>query len=79
MRTDHGAHRCCEFYGCCEFCCCRYKDYISTVVDPVHDPITAGLGSYVVTDELYWPKVRECVCGGKAGVGWRSVAWRDVA
>ncbi len=34
-----------------------YKDYISHVVDPVSDPITAGLGSYIVSDELYFPKV----------------------
>ena len=33
-----------------------YKDYISHVVDPA-DAITRGLGDYVVTDELYHPKV----------------------
>ena len=35
-----------------------YKDYISHVVDPA-DEITAGLGDYVVTDELYHPTVYE--------------------
>ena len=34
-----------------------YKDYVSHVVDPRSDPITRGLGDYVVTDELYHPHV----------------------
>jgi len=42
----------CEFAGHS-----AYKDYISTVTDPVNDPITKGLSSYVVTDELYHPHV----------------------
>jgi len=56
--TDAWSHRFhhemlnCEFGGHSP-----YKDYISTVIDPVNDPITAGLSSYAVTDELYFPKV----------------------
>lgn len=42
----------CEFAGHS-----AYKDYISTVTDPVNDPITTGLSDYVVTDELYHPHV----------------------
>ena len=42
----------CEFAGHS-----AYKDYVSTVTDPVNDPITAGLSDYIVTDELYHPHV----------------------
>ena len=34
-----------------------YKDYVATIVDSANDPITYGLSNYVVTDELYFPKV----------------------
>ena len=42
----------CEFAGHS-----AHKDYVSTVTDPVNDPITAGLSDYIVTDELYHPHV----------------------
>jgi type 1 glutamine amidotransferase len=42
----------CEFAGHS-----AYKDYVSTVTDPINDPITNGLSDYIVTDELYHPHV----------------------
>ena len=42
----------CEFAGHS-----AYKDYVSSVIDSINDPITNGLSDYIVTDELYHPHV----------------------
>ena len=33
-----------------------YKDYIGHIVDAVDDPITQGMGDYIVSDELCEPR-----------------------